>query len=165
MFLNRIDFDETCERWKDIIATTAPWDEIGGYLALRKHDLTIDLHNMDQDTDIGAFVVDGEAMISKFQLAYPFIVAYDQNARYPMEYLVWLSFQLQANFDRLGVLEFCANYSTEDDEGDGMEALALGFSKNADLQDFMARFDGKDLSQDPRVGYQAYLAAGKTQIG
>lgn len=164
MFLNRIDLDDATGLWRDIILTSLPWDRLGGYVALRKHDLTIDLHNIDEDSDLLVFVADGEAMIDRFRLAYPFIVTYRENPGYPLEYLVWLSFHMQANFERLGALEMSAFYADEDDGTQRMEALAMGFSRQADLEDFMARFDGKDLSLDPLFGYEAYICevAGQT---
>ncbi|WDZ80421.1 hypothetical protein PWG15_21775 (plasmid) [Ensifer adhaerens] len=158
MFLNRIDLDDAIRRWRDIILTSLPWDRLGGYVALRKHDLTIDLHNLEEESDLLAFVTDGEAMIDRFRLAYPFIVTYGGNPGFPLEYLVWLSFHMQANFERLGALEMSAFYADEDDGTESMEALAMGFSGQGDLADFMARFDGKDLSLDPMFGYEAYIS-------
>ena len=52
MFLNRIDLDDAVRRWRDIILTSLPWDRLGGYVALRKHDLTIELHDLDEDGDL-----------------------------------------------------------------------------------------------------------------
>ncbi|MBK5570026.1 MULTISPECIES: hypothetical protein [Ensifer] len=158
MFLTRIELDDAIQRWRDILLTSLPQDKLSGYVALRKHDLTIELHNMEEESDLLVFVTDGEMLIDRFRLAYPFIVTYEGNPDYPLEYLVWLSFQMQANFDRLGALEMSAAHAGEDDEPESMEAVALGFSRQADLQDFMARFDGKDLSRDSLFGYEAYVS-------
>ncbi|MBD9640517.1 hypothetical protein IB277_29915 [Ensifer sp. ENS07] len=158
MFLVRSDLDEAIKRWRDIIMTSLPWDRLGGYVALRNHDLTIELHDIDEDTDLLIFVTDGEALAERFRLAFPFVVTYGGNPGYPLEYLVWLSFHMQANFKRLGVLEVSATYEDEDGDIETMSAVAMGFSRQTDLEDFMTWFDGKDLSQDPLFGYEVYVA-------
>ncbi|MGE6784850.1 hypothetical protein ACQKGL_20245 [Ensifer adhaerens] len=158
MFLNRIDLDDAIKRWCEIILKSLPWDRLGGYVALRKHDLTIELHELDEDGDLIVFTTDGEAVVARFRSAYPFIVTYAGNPGYPLEYLVWLSFQMQANFERLGALEISATYQDEDDDIESMAAVALGFSRQVDLEGFMARFDGKDLSQHPLLGYEVYVS-------
>lgn len=158
MFLNRIDLDDAVKRWRDIILTSLPWDRLGGYVALRKHDLTIELHDLDEDGDLIVFATDGEALIDRFRSVYPFTVTYAGNPGYPLEYLVWLSFHMQANFERLGALEMSAAYEDEDGDVESISALAMGFSRQADLEDFITRFDGKDLSKDPVFGYEAYVS-------
>jgi hypothetical protein len=72
---------------------------------------------------------------------------------------------MQANFDRLGVLEMSATYEDEEGDIESMSAMAMGFSRQADLDDFIARFDGKDLSQDLLFGYDAYLLEVGEKIG
>ncbi|MBD9524822.1 hypothetical protein IB262_33660 [Ensifer sp. ENS02] len=158
MFLNRINLDDAVSRWRDIILTSLPWDRLGGYVALRKHDLQIELHDLGEDDDLLVFATDGEVFIHRFCSGYPFIVTYGGNPGYPLEYLVWLSFHMQANFERLGVLEFCATYEDEDGDIESMSAVAMGFSRQVDLEDFIARFDGKELSHDPLFGYEAYVS-------
>lgn len=165
MFLVRTDLDVAITRWREIILTSLPWDQLGGYVALRKHDLTIELHNLDEDSDLLVFATDGEVLASRFRSAYPFVVTYGRNPGYPLEYLVWLSFHMQANFDRLGVLEMSATYEDEEGDIESMSAMAMGFSRQADLDDFIARFDGKDLSQDLLFGYDAYLLKVGEKIG
>ncbi|MBZ7927094.1 hypothetical protein LAC81_34630 (plasmid) [Ensifer adhaerens] len=126
MFLVRIDFDDAIERWRDIILTSLPWDRLGGYVALRKHDLTIELHDIGENSDLLVFATDGEALADRFWSVYPFVVTYEGNPGYPLEYLVWLSFHMQANFDRLGVLEMSASYEDEDGDIESMSAVSMG---------------------------------------
>ncbi|WP_457588578.1 hypothetical protein [Ensifer canadensis] len=158
MFLVRTDLDEAIKRWRDIILTSLPWDRLGGYVALRSHDLTIELHDLDEESDLLIFATDGEALADRFRFTYPFVVTYGGNPGYPLEYLVWLSFHMQANFERSGALEVSATYEDEDGDIESMSAVATGFSSQADLEDFIERFDGKDLSQDPLFGYAVYVS-------
>lgn len=163
MFLNRIDLDDAVSRWRDIILTSLPWDRLGGYVAFRKHDLTIELHDVGEDDDLLVLATDGDAMIDRFRSGHPFVVTYGGNPGYPLEYLVWLSFHMQANFERLAALELSATYEDEDGDIESMSAVAMGFSRQSDLEDFVTRFDGKDLSQDPLFGYAVYMfEVGKT---
>ncbi|HEV7310135.1 hypothetical protein [Ensifer sp.] len=158
MFLKPLDLREAFEQWRDIVLTSLPSDKLGGYVALRRHDLTIDLCSLDGDSDLLVFLLESEALVERFRLGYPYIVTYGGNPGYPLEYLVWLSFQMQANFERLGALEMSAFHANEDDDTQSIEALAMGFSRQTDLDAFVVRFDGKDLHLDPVLGYQAYLS-------
>ncbi len=65
---------------------------------------------------------------------------------------------MQANFDRLGVLEVSATYEDQGGEIENMSAVAMGFSHQTDLEEFKDRFDGQDLSQDPHFGHEVYVA-------
>ncbi|HEV7309905.1 hypothetical protein [Ensifer sp.] len=158
MFLVHTDLDEAIQRWRDIMFASLPSDRLGAYVALRKHDLTIELHDVDEDNDLLVFATEGEALAERFRLAYPYVVTYAGNPGYPLEYLVWLSFHMQANFDRLGVLEVSATYEDQGGEIENMSAVAMGFSHQGDLQEFIDRFDGHDLSQDPHFGYEVYVS-------
>ncbi len=158
MFLVRTDLDEAIQRWRDIIFASLPSDRLGAYVALRKHDLTIELHDVEEDSDLLVFASEGDALAERFRLAYPYVVTYAGNPGYPLEYLVWLSFHMQANFDRLGVLEVSATYEDQGGEIENMSAVAMGFSHQTDLEEFIDRFDGQDLSKDPHFGHEVYVA-------
>lgn len=163
MFLNRIDFDDTRKRFGEVILTPPPWYECRGELALRRHDLVAEYAGLQDDTVFTEFVADADKIFDKFFLAYPHCAVYEPvigkgDAAEDLNYLAWVAYHLQANFKQMGSLQISASVIDFDDNVDSVEAIAVGFTWKDDFADFETRFDAKDLSTHPQLGYEQYLA-------
>lgn len=154
MFMHRIEIDDAYDRWRDILTTDEEWEYLLGFMGMRRHDGADDKIALDEDNPADDLVFQGGEYVSKFKLVYPFYATFEAKPddADALNYMQWLGWILKRDYQRMGTLLFqCSTEDEDENKISQFEAFAVGFSRKADLADFLAKFDGVDLTNHPTL--------------